>query len=239
MPLSYYTIDDMSLPRKRLFRKGWTVQHFDTLEEACFSGVENTVYDGLDDHQNFRSVRRRHRTEDFIAITMDNQVIWLRSRTNHMLEPPRVMEKWTIPAEAKYLYIGSANTADPAFRHRFLFDTDEQNLHRRLLRMAKHCESFHFLKISTAYAHTAKYQFCAVYYPGDEISAEDQAVIDVLNAFPKDDPVAFYDERITIREPLRPAAARRRFPAAATVEPADCILTSAACKAATGVKPIL
>ena len=56
---------------------------FDTLEEACFSGVENTVYDGLDDHQNFRSVRRRHRTEDFIAITMDNQVIWLRSRTNH------------------------------------------------------------------------------------------------------------------------------------------------------------
>ena len=167
---------------------------FDTLEEACFSGVENTVYDGLDDHQNFRSVRRRHRTEDFIAITMDNQVIRLRSRTNHMLEPPRVMEKWTIPAEAKYLYIGSANTADPAFRHRFLFDTDEQNLHRRLLRMAKHCEAFRFLKISTAYAHTAGYQFYAVYYQGDEISPEDQAVIDALNAFPKNDPVAFYDE---------------------------------------------
>lgn len=34
MPLSYYTIDDMSLPRKRLFRRGWTIQHFDTLEEA-------------------------------------------------------------------------------------------------------------------------------------------------------------------------------------------------------------
>ena len=40
MPLSYYTIDDMSLPRKRLFRKGWTVQHFDTLEEAIYAYKE-------------------------------------------------------------------------------------------------------------------------------------------------------------------------------------------------------
>ena len=167
---------------------------FDTLEEACFSGVENTVYDGLDDHQNFRSVRRRHRAGDFIAITMDNQVIWLRSRTNHMLEPPRVMEKWTIPAEAKYLYIGSANTADPAFRHRFLFDTDEIRLHQRLLRLAKGAETFEFTKISTQYAHTAGYLFDAVYYRGDYVSPEDQAVIDYLNAFPKDDPLAFYDE---------------------------------------------
>ena len=34
MPLSYYTIDDMSLPRKGMLRKGWSVQHFDNLEEA-------------------------------------------------------------------------------------------------------------------------------------------------------------------------------------------------------------
>lgn len=67
-------------------------------------------------------------------------------------------------------------------------------MHRRLLRMAKRCEAIRFLKISTAYAHTAGYQFYAVYYQGDEISPEDQAVIDALNAFPKDDPVAFYDE---------------------------------------------
>lgn len=60
--------------------------------------------------------------------------------------------------------------------------------------MAKRCEAFRFFKISTTYAHTAGYQFYAVYYQGDEISPEDQAVIDALNAFPKDDPVAFYDE---------------------------------------------
>lgn len=37
MPLSYYTIDDMSLPRKGMLRKGWSVQHFDNLEEAIRS----------------------------------------------------------------------------------------------------------------------------------------------------------------------------------------------------------
>ena len=155
-----------------------------------------------------------------------------------MLEPPRVMEKWTIPAEAKYLYIGSANTADPAFRHRFLFDTTSRTCTGGFYTWQSTAKPSLFENINRLCAY-GQYQFCAVYYPGDEISAEDQAVIDVLNAFPKDDPAAFYDERITIREPLRPAAARRRFPAAATVEPADCILTSAACKAATGVKPIL
>ena len=34
MKVFYYTIDDMSLSRKGLLRKGWTIQHFDTLEEA-------------------------------------------------------------------------------------------------------------------------------------------------------------------------------------------------------------
>ena len=34
MPLSYYTIDDMSLPRKGMLRKGWSVQHFDNLEDC-------------------------------------------------------------------------------------------------------------------------------------------------------------------------------------------------------------
>ena len=58
----------------------------------------------------------------------------------------------------------------------------------------KALRSLSLFKKSTAFAHTAGYQFYAVYYQGDEISPEDQAVIDALNAFPKDDPVAFYDE---------------------------------------------
>ena len=37
MKVFYYTIDDMSLRRKGMFRKGWTIQHFDTLEEAIRS----------------------------------------------------------------------------------------------------------------------------------------------------------------------------------------------------------
>ena len=37
MKVFYYTIDDMSLSRKGLLRKGWTIQHFDTLEEAIRS----------------------------------------------------------------------------------------------------------------------------------------------------------------------------------------------------------
>lgn len=32
-----------------------------------------------------------------------------------------------------------------------------------------------------------------VYYPGDEITFAEQAVIDELMAFPKDSPLAFYD----------------------------------------------
>lgn len=165
-----------------------------TLEQACFEGLEAAVYDGLDDHQNFRSVRRRHRQEDYIALTMDNQIIWLRTKTNKMREIPRVMEKWTIPERAQYVYIGAVEY--PAQEHigRYLFDVDERNLHRRLLRMAKNSDSFEFLKLSTQYAHASDYRFYAVYYPGDYISPEDQAVIDALNAFPKDDPLAFYDE---------------------------------------------
>lgn len=34
MKLTYYTIDDLNLPKKRFLRKGWSMQHFDTLEEA-------------------------------------------------------------------------------------------------------------------------------------------------------------------------------------------------------------
>ncbi len=51
-----------------------------------------------------------------------------------------------------------------------------------------------FLKISTKYEHSSDYEFYTVYCRGDYISQGDQAVIDALNAFPKDDPLAFYDE---------------------------------------------
>ena len=34
MKLTYYTIDDLTLPRKKFLRKGWSMKHFDTLEEA-------------------------------------------------------------------------------------------------------------------------------------------------------------------------------------------------------------
>ena len=34
MNISYYTIDDLRLPAKRLLRKGWTMERFPTLEEA-------------------------------------------------------------------------------------------------------------------------------------------------------------------------------------------------------------
>lgn len=167
---------------------------YETLEEACFDAVEETVYDGLDDHQNFRSVRRKHRKEDFIALTAANQLIWLQTKTNQMREVPRIMEKWTIPEGAKYVYIGSVKHPAPEYISRFLFDTDEVRLHQRLLRMAKGSASFEFLKLSTQYSHAADYRFTAVYYRGDYISPEDQAVIDALNTFPKDNPLAFYDE---------------------------------------------
>ena len=34
MNISYYTIDDLRLPPKRLFRKGYTIRNFDTVETA-------------------------------------------------------------------------------------------------------------------------------------------------------------------------------------------------------------
>ena len=34
MEISYYTIDDLRQPPKRLFRKGCTIWHFDTVEAA-------------------------------------------------------------------------------------------------------------------------------------------------------------------------------------------------------------
>lgn len=111
-----------------------------------------------------------------------------------MCERSQIVEKRDIPADAKYLYIGSVNAPDHIFCQHFLFDVDERRLHQRLLRMAKHADSFNFLKISTQYAHSSDYEFYAVYYRGDYISPENQAVIDALNAFPKDDPLAFYDE---------------------------------------------
>ena len=166
----------------------------DTLEEACFDAIEESIYTGEYEHRNFKKVRRRHRKEDYIALTADNQLIWLRTKTNKMREVPRVMEKWTIPQEAKYFYIGTVEHPDPEHLGRYLFDADERNLHRRLLRMAKDKEDFNFYKISTQYAHRAEYLFGAVYDSGDVIPPEDQAVIDALNAFPKDDPLAFYDE---------------------------------------------
>lgn len=166
----------------------------DTLEETCFDAIEETPYGGLRDRKNFKKVRRQHRKEDVIGLTMDNQLIWLQIKTNKMREVPRVMEKWSVPDRVKYIYIGSVENPAPVFLSRFLFDTDEVHLHQRLLRMAKGAESFKFTKISTQYAHTAGYLFNAVYYRGDYVSPEDQAVIDHLNAFPKDDPIAFYDE---------------------------------------------
>ena len=34
MNVSFYTIDDLRLPAKRLLKKGWTMERFPTLEEA-------------------------------------------------------------------------------------------------------------------------------------------------------------------------------------------------------------
>lgn len=34
MDISYYTVDDLRLPPKRVLRKGWTMEKFSTLEEA-------------------------------------------------------------------------------------------------------------------------------------------------------------------------------------------------------------
>ena len=33
MKLTYYTIDDLTLQKKRFLRKGWSMRHFDKLEE--------------------------------------------------------------------------------------------------------------------------------------------------------------------------------------------------------------
>lgn len=49
----------------------------DTLEQACFDTPQWSVYDGLYDHQNFRCARRRCRKENYFALTLDNQLIWL------------------------------------------------------------------------------------------------------------------------------------------------------------------
>ena len=37
MNVSFYTIDDLRLPAKRLLKKGWTMERFSTLEEALAS----------------------------------------------------------------------------------------------------------------------------------------------------------------------------------------------------------
>ena len=165
----------------------------DSLEQACFDAPQCSVYDGLYNHQNFRRARRKCRKKDYFGITTDNQILWLQTKTNQMRERPRVMARWTPPEDAKYLYIGYPADAVPAYRHTYLFDINEQLLHRRLCKLAPACTDFAFFKISSAYAHRSAERFMAVYYPGDEISPAEQAVIDELMAFPKDDPLAFYD----------------------------------------------
>lgn len=165
----------------------------DTLEQACFDAPQWSVYDGLYDHRNFRRARRSCRKEDYFALTLDNQLMWLQTKTNQMRERPRMMARWTLPAGAEYLYIGYPDDAAPSYLHTYLFDTDEQLLHRRLCKLAPNCDDFAFSKISSAYAHRSAERFMAVYYSGDEISPAEQAVIDELVAFPKDDPLAFYD----------------------------------------------
>lgn len=103
------------------------------------------------------------------------------------------MALWSPPADAKYLYIGYPDDTALVYWHSYLFDTDEQLLHRRLCKLAPTYTDFAFFKLSTTYAHRADERFMAVYYPGDEITFAEQAVIDELMAFPKDNPLAFYD----------------------------------------------
>ena len=45
MEISYYTIDDLRQPPKRLFRKGCTIWHFDTVE-AAISHYQTLSADG-------------------------------------------------------------------------------------------------------------------------------------------------------------------------------------------------
>ena len=52
MNISYYTIDDLRLPAKRLLRKGWTMERFPTLEEAL------ARYHGLHVFQAVPDLRR-------------------------------------------------------------------------------------------------------------------------------------------------------------------------------------
>lgn len=46
MKLTYYTIDDLTLPRKKFLRKGWSMKHFDTLEEAIkhYKSLPNQIH---------------------------------------------------------------------------------------------------------------------------------------------------------------------------------------------------
>ena len=40
MGISYYTIDDLRLPPKRLLRKGWTMERFPTLEAVSYTHLD-------------------------------------------------------------------------------------------------------------------------------------------------------------------------------------------------------
>ena len=105
-----------------------------------------------------------------------------------MREQPQIMPRWTPLADAKYRYISYPDEAEPTYRHTYLFDTDERLLHWRLSKLVPTCTDF-----ATAHAHRAAEHFMAIYYHDDKISPTEQAVIDDLIAFPKEDPLTFYD----------------------------------------------
>ena len=68
MNVSFYTIDDLRLPAKRLLKKGWTMERFSTLEAALSnyralpdSGIKAL---GLTDGAHILEVLRKVERED-------------------------------------------------------------------------------------------------------------------------------------------------------------------------------
>lgn len=153
MKLSYYTVDDMSLPRKKFLRKGWTIQHFETIEEAIshYISIPSSkdkrlgLTDGMHVLELVRCVPLfEYDTEgedilasdytqyplwsDLLAAKISTQICTERLHLRYMLYPKAIMPIPTLnqlPKEHrdKYLVLGINHSQDSAIRWVYIAGT--------------------------------------------------------------------------------------------------------------------
>ena len=149
---------------------------YDTLE--CIVTEEPILYF----YKDYRNLIHKYRSLQYYVLTADNKFLKITTRTNKQTRGPILESVTTFPQEDKCFYFCRLHGRD-------FIGVDEYEVYREVFATFPKAERVTFLKVFLVYEHLAPTRVLDF-----ASSDENIKIINEVNAFPKNDPEAFYWE---------------------------------------------